>query len=185
MPAIKSHRDTFPFGEYAFTVLELMMVLTIISLLTFFSYYFYQDIAQRARDAVRLADMANLQQAISFSIQDSEDKISFTLCNSNTTPCQGSSFPLSNETQKTNGAGWLKINFDKDHTANFKRLPIDPVNDLQFRYAYYSDGLLWKITSKLESQKYKKIMKEDGGVDDDIYEIVVKVGKLKLTKPSV
>lgn len=167
-----------------FTVLELIIVLTIISLMIFFVYNYLHDLTKRARDAVRLADFANMQQAITLALHDTSNKIAYTLCTSNVTPCRGTSFPLIPDTQKINGTGWLKINFEESKSSNFAKLPIDPLNNALYHYDYYSDGLVWKITSTLESDQYKDKMNNDGGVDPQSYEIIVRVDKPRITKPA-
>ncbi len=165
-------------------VIELIIVITIISILIFIVYYYFQDLSKRARDAARLADLANMQQAITLALHDSNNKLDYTLCSSVVIPCKGTSFPLTKQTQNTNGSGWLKVNFEESNSANFVKLPVDPINDALFHYDYYSDGLLWKITSSLESKQYKQKMSEDGGIDPNSYEVIVKVDRPKISRPA-
>ncbi|MEW5805418.1 MAG: LamG domain-containing protein [Patescibacteria group bacterium] len=72
--------------------------------------------------------------------------------------------------RKSNGLGWLPINFSLDSIGP---LPEDPLNSKDYYYAYVVDNnRQFVLTSLLESEKYLKgFAFKDGGIDDSRFEI--------------
>src|SRR5476649_1516205 len=94
-----------------FTLVELIVVIAIIFILTAIGLIVYSGVNQRARDAARLADLNQLNQAVSLATHDS-DNPALILCSDGTVPCSGNSYPQDSNTRNTDGSGWVKINFD-------------------------------------------------------------------------
>jgi prepilin-type N-terminal cleavage/methylation domain-containing protein len=72
------------------------------------------------------------------------------------------------------GTGWIPINFNSYSAgAVISKLPADPINATSsaLYYTYASDGIGgYKLTAKLESQKYASLATGDGGIDSGKYE---------------
>lgn len=173
MPLNKVQKNIFHNSQKGLTLLELVICTMVIAILVVSLYSMLKNITLRSRDAVRLADMSNLFQAIQSKIQADEtsEKLYYTLCSQVKTPCEGSSFPVNNDTQKTDGSGWLKIIFSRKELIKYAILPLDPLNNIHFNYRYFSDGKMWKLETKLESDRYKSKMENDGGSDPNKYEL--------------
>lgn len=156
-----------------FTLIELLVVIAIIAILASIILLVINpiEINKKTRDAVRLADLASLQQAIIAITQDSQKATQEFLCFGVTPPCQGSSFPQSSTTRNANGTGWVMINFKESSYLNYSVLPTDPTNNAAYHYTYYSDGSEWEINTALESDTYKGKMRNDGGNNDSKYEV--------------
>lgn len=157
-----------------FTLIELMVVVVIIAILATIAMSVYGSVNAKTRDAIRLSDFANINQAVQVATHSSQDS-KLDLCFNIPAPCSGSSYPLSESTKKTNGSGWIKVSFDKENIANFVDLPLDPVNDDTYNYSYYSDGTSWRIETVLESSTYKGKMQSDSGTNPNKYEVGSKI----------
>lgn len=166
-------------NQKGFTLLELLITAIVIAIMVVILASMLLKVNERSRDAIRLTDMSNLYQAIQTTIQSKEDKekLFYILCSQVKTPCEGSSFPLLQNTQQVNGEGWLKVTFDRKTVVSYVILPLDPLNDEEFNYQYWSDGKSWKLATRLESDNYKLKMKEDGGTDPTKYELTQKLNK--------
>lgn len=173
---IKRINSKAPVG---FTLVELLVVIAIVAILAAVVMLIVNpiEVTKRARDATRLADIANVQQAINVTVQESTQTTEITLCApSGTTPCPGRSntSPVTSQT-KTDGTGWVKVNLQTQNAVSVPNLPLDPQNTSTYHYTYCSDGTTWEIDADLESLQYTTgttTNKElnDGGSDDDLYE---------------
>lgn len=153
-----------------FTLVELIVVVAIIAILTAIAAVVYTGINQRSRDAARLADLAQLNQAVYLAVHDA-DNYAPILCFNQSTPCSGSSYPTSANTQQTDGTGWIPINFDINNIVTPNTLPLDPKNDSTYYYTYCSDGVNWKISAVLEFPGNLGMMQTDGGTNPNRYEV--------------
>lgn len=158
-----------------FTLVELLVVIAIIAILTLVIGVVINPIELRrqSNDAVRLSDMATLQQAINVAAQEATTSGTAVLCVPPVTaPCTGDSNPGTAANRKTDGTGWVKVNLSAQKSVSLPTLPIDPVNDATYHYNYAtnSQGTAWEINAVLESQKYATKMAEDGGTNDNVYE---------------
>lgn len=45
------------------------------------------------------------------------------------------------------------------------------MNNAEYNYTYISDGNFWKVEAVLESSDYQKLMQDDGGDQNDKYEV--------------
>lgn len=156
-----------------FTLVELLVVIAIIAILAAVVVLIINplELTRRGRDAARLTDLANLQQAINVAVQESASSSANILCANGTTPCDGKSSDSSTNVRKSDGTGWVKVNLSAQKSVSVPTLPADPVNDATYHYAYYSDGSGWEIDAKLESDQQKGKMTTDGGDDTALYEV--------------
>ena len=172
-----------------FTLVELLVVIAIIAILAAVVVLIINpiEITKQSRDAARLSDLANLQQAMNVATQESN----FYVCGvnalgvANVGYCTGKS-SAANATQ-SNGTGWVKADLSTQKNVSVPNLPLDPTNDntTNLVYSYCANaGTVaipthdWEINTKLESDKYanatdntKNKMKNDGGDADGFYEV--------------
>lgn len=163
-----------------FTLVELLVVIAIVAILAAAVVLIINplELTKRSRDATRLADMANLQQAINVAVQESTSG-SNILCNGDANgACTGDS---SADTRVSNGTGWVKVNLSTAKSVSVPTLPVDPLNTGTNIYAYGTNGgvgvaaTAWEINCVLESQQYatgaNNKMSTDGGNNDTVYEV--------------
>lgn len=132
-----------------FTLIELVLVVVII--LTFTSTIILNvrgpENKKRARDNVRLSDIANIERAINEYLLDN------------------SSYP-----------GELGIVYVSD-TVNWiaglseyiTALPMDPVNEGNYRYFYTHNGTSYEIDGTMEF--FSELSKKDNGDNSEVYEV--------------
>lgn len=156
-----------------FSIAELLISLFIIVIVATFTLLYMNpfEINKRARDAVRLADLANLQQAINLIILEKSNTNPFLLCYNLAFPCSESSYPQNSNTNKRDGRGWVKINFSDGKSTKNVALPVDPLNNGSHNYTYTASGFSYEINAVLESERYLKMMAEDGGNNDTRLEV--------------
>lgn len=135
------------------------------------------ELTRRSRDAARLTDLANLQQAINVAAQEQTQAGTDILCKGGIpqeqTLCQGSSNDNGggSATRKSDGTGWVKVDLSSQKSVSVPTLPADPINDATYHYTYASDGNAWEIDAVLESDQQKGKMLTDGGDSDAKYEV--------------
>ncbi len=153
-----------------FTLVELLVVIAIIAILAAVVVLIINpiELTKRSRDAARLTDLANLQQAINVAAQEATASGAAILCSGTTAPCQGDSKA---DGRASDGSGWVKVNLSAQKSVSVPTLPIDPINDDTYKYSYYSDGNAWEINAVLESDQQKGKMSTDGGNNDNAYEV--------------
>ncbi len=153
-----------------FTLVELLVVIAIIAILAVIVMLFINPFEQvkRTRDASRLTDLANLQQAINLASEEATGSAQLLLCSGEKIPCHGYS---TSDGRANNGTGWLKVNLSSNKAASFGTLPVDQINNAVYHYAYCSDGENWEINTVLESDKQASLMGSDSGNDNTKYEI--------------
>lgn len=159
-------------GE-GFTLVELLVVIAIIAVLAAVVVLIINpvELTKRSRDAARLSDMSNLQNAINVAVQEATNSSTANILCAGTggaTPCQGNS---NTGTRATDGTGWIKVNLSSSNAVSVATLPVDPINDSTYNYSYYSDGNNWEINSKLESSQQSGRMANDGGDNPNLYEV--------------
>lgn len=155
-----------------FTLVELLVVIAIIAILAAVVVLIINplELTRRGRDAARLTDLANLQSAINVAVQESTGSgVISVLCKGNTSyPCNGSS---QTGTRSSDGTGWIKADLSTQKSVSVPTLPVDPVNSTIYHYTYCADKDAWEIDTTLESDQQKNKMKNDGGNDDNLYEV--------------
>lgn len=164
-------------NKKGFTLVELMVVLTIISIIFAILFVLVDptELVRRGRDDNRLEDMSNIQKAINIALQDAGDGVGGVLCNNQEPPCEGFSDSSDSSNRSIDGTGWVKINFSTQSNIAISTLPVDPVNNSTFRYSYKSDGSTYELNTVLESKQYKHIMVDDGGDNPNFYEAGTKL----------
>lgn len=153
-----------------FTLVELLVVITIIGILAAVVVLIINplELTKRSRDAARLTDLANLQQAINVAAQETVQSGTEILCAGTTAPCTATS---DTGGRASDGTGWVKVNLSAQKSVSVPTLPVDPTNTGSSVYTYYSDGNAWEINAVLESDQQINKMKNDGGNDDNRYEV--------------
>ncbi len=158
-----------------FTLVELLVCITIVSIISAIVMIIINpvEVNKRGRDATRLADFANISQALSLTMHYSTAPKTEVLCFNSSPICEGSTFPKTSLTRKIDGQGWIKVNF-KNVGLVIPILWVDPINSSTHNYNYSSDGVYWEVSTTLESEKYKNYMEKDGGNNPNKYEIGTK-----------
>lgn len=158
-----------------FTLVELLVVIAIIAILAAVVVLIINplELTRRGRDAARLTDLANLQQAITIAVQEaSVAAVAYVACASDTdVTCTGNSV---DGTRLTNGTGWVRINFAGQSSVTVPTLPIDPTNTTGatgFHYTYCGSTNSWRILARLESEQQIGKMSADGGPSNSHYEV--------------
>lgn len=158
-----------------FTLVELLVVIAIIAILAAVVILIINplELTRRGRDAARLTDLANLQQAINVAVQESTESAQEILCKGmGAATCAEKSNVGS---RVSNGTGWVKVNLSTQKAVSVPTLPIDPSNGSTYHYVYCADtgsgAAKWEIFATLESEQQKDKMKTDGGSDIARYEI--------------
>lgn len=171
-----------------FTLVELLIVIAIIAVLAAVVVLIVNPIemTKRSRDAARLTDLANLQQAISVAIQEATQSGQNLLCNGGAYGCRGDSVAGGNQTgnggaigaRKSDGTGWVAVKLSGTNMS-IPVLPIDPINSNTGtgngnHYVYCADstaasGESWEIVTKLESTQQQGKMANDGGSPTGTY----------------
>lgn len=155
-----------------FTLVELLVVIAIIAILAAVVVLIINplELTRRGRDAARLADLANLQNAINVAVQESTGSGAVTvLCQETETyPCNGSS---NTGTRTSNGTGWVKVDLSSLKSVSVATLPVDPVNSTTYHYTYCANDDTWEINTVLESDQQSGKMSTEGGNEANRYEV--------------
>lgn len=153
-----------------FTLVELLIVIAIIGILGVIVFMVINplELTKQGRDATRVSDLANLQQAISVAIQEATNSGSQILCVGGSAPCNGKSTDAGANVRKSDGTGWVKVNLSAQKSVSLPVLPSDPVNDATYFYEYSTNaaGDAWEVDAVLESEKWRNKMETDGGDND-------------------
>lgn len=156
-----------------FTLVELLVVIAIVAILAAVVVLIINplELTRRGRDAARLTDLANIQQAINVAVQEATGSSAAILCKDVTAPCTANSNDAGANVRKSDGSGWVKVDLSAQKSVSVPTLPADSLNDATYRYTYYSDGNGWEINAALESDQQKGKMTTDGGDCDTKYEV--------------
>ena len=173
---------------FAFTLIELLIVIAIISILGSATVIVLDppEMMAQARDNQRITDLKSLTKAIDLAKFNAGDTnygafntIYVSIPNTSSDCGYGSGNPLGLSTvpvgwsyscateanyRKTDGTGWIPINI-LSTSSSLSTLPIDPVNtaiDNMF-YTYFAESEAYEVSSKTESKKYAL-----GGVLDQL-----------------
>lgn len=151
-----------------FTLVELLVVIAIVAILAAVVVLIINplELTRRGRDAARLTDLANLQNAINVAVQEATGSGAVAvLCKvSGSYPCTGKS---NVETRASNGTGWVKADLGSQQSVSVPTLPIDPVNSTVYHYTYCAASDQWEINAVLESEQQKNKMATDGGNENN------------------
>ncbi|EKD90592.1 MAG: hypothetical protein ACD_30C00112G0033 [uncultured bacterium] len=156
-----------------FTLVELLVVIAIIAILAAVVVLIINplELTRRGRDAARLTDLANLQQAINVAVQEATTAGANIACAGAAAGCIDNS---QGGSRLTDGTGWVRVNLGVQTSVSVPTLPVDPTNTAGatgLHYTYCGSGDNWEIITDLESQQ--QIGKEgtDGGTDAAKYEV--------------
>jgi prepilin-type N-terminal cleavage/methylation domain-containing protein len=152
--------------EKGFTLIELLVVIAIIGLLAgvITALLNPAEYIKQARDARRISDILSIQTAVTNALTTNYIQL-ITTSNCNTCNSIDSSALI-------DGTGWVRFTtVSGNGLGNYiPTLPIDPVNEGELMFSYYSDGNSFELNAKLESEKYTDYMLNDGGKDNTLYE---------------
>lgn len=159
-----------------FTLVELLVVIAIIAILAAVVVLIINplELTKRGRDAARLTDLANLQQAINVAVQEATTSSEAILCAEGGSSCSGKS-NVGTSVRNSNGTGWVKVDLSAQKSVSVPTLPVDPTNSTTLHYTYCSDGDAWEINAGLESAQQTTSPNDkranDGGDDPALYEV--------------
>jgi prepilin-type N-terminal cleavage/methylation domain-containing protein len=172
---------TIELMKKGFTLVELLVVIAIIAILAAVLVLLINplDLTRRGRDAVRLTDLASLNQAINASVaQSTASGTVAALCKDSAYPCSGSS---NTGTRSVDGTGWVKADLTAQRAVTLATLPVDAVNTPALHMTYCANDDSWELNVALESDSLKNKASTDGGNDPNLYEIG---SNLQLISPS-
>ncbi len=191
----------------SFTLIELLVVLGLIAILASILIAILNPIKifQNARDSQRIADLNNLDKALTVILTETEGKfkelqyasanIVYISLPDPSANCSswlsqlpslpsGWSYQCSATPTNINGTGWIPIPFNQFSLINLSKLPIDPINKPPYYYSFVAGGS-YELTAALESDANKgkdKAGGKDGGDHNFVYELGT---NKKLTLSSV
>lgn len=156
-----------------FTLVELLVVIAIVAILAAVVVLIINpiELTRRGRDAARLSDLSNLQNAINVAVQEATNSGAAILCEGDPDgayPCTEASYPVGVNTRASNNQGWVKTNLGGNKGVSVPTLPVDPVNDATYHYTYCADNDAWEINAVLESDQQDDKMGSDGGDENAI-----------------
>jgi prepilin-type N-terminal cleavage/methylation domain-containing protein len=173
----------------AFTLVELLLVIGIIGILSGITVVIINpaELLAQTRDTNRLMNMTDLDKAMKMyralygnapganntyylSLPDANPN-----CSSYTLPTLPAGYFYACSTaanfRKTDGTGWIPVNFSRMDIKLLPTLPADPVNDADYFYVY-AGGNFWEAAALLESQKsINESGPKDSGDNNMVYEI--------------
>ena len=176
----------------SFTLIELLIVIGILAVLVASVVVVLNptQLLAQARDAKRLADAAALTKAMGV-MQAIQPPVSLGTASTvyvsipdTSATCTNLGLPAlpsgwvyscvsSTNLQKSDGTGWIPVNFNITGGALLPILPTDPVNATTnnnfYVYTPQTNGI-WEISAPLESTKYLSQGSTDGGTNSVRYE---------------
>ena len=189
-----------------FTLIELLITISAIAVLSTVVILALNpaELLRRARDARRISDLNTLEAALKLYLADIKNPnlasgpfgyggcYLSTIGSNVTTAANCGVFALSYTNvastaalyRRTDAAGWLPVNLASISSgAPFAVLPIDPMNDLNYYFAYAAasaPALAFEIDAMMESVKYsaggpRDVERTDGGDNDNAYEVGMKL----------
>lgn len=168
-----------------FTLVELLVVIAIVAILAAVVVLIINplELTRRGRDAARLTDLSNLQNAINVAVQEATSAGAVTvLCKvAGVYPCNGSS---QTDGRTSDGSGWVKTDLSSQKSVSVPTLPMDPVNSDAYHYRYCANNDAWEIDAVLESDQQKDKMTNDGGGENDKYEVGSNLGLIAVSGGS-
>lgn len=177
-------------------IIAIGVVAIIFSLCLKYYHIFLPDLKRQQNDEKRIADIELLDSKLNdlqktdsdvFKSEVNKAYISlpsdFANCSDLNLPSlsEGWEYRCKNKTdlRKTDGTGWIPIDFSKQLSISFNLLPVDPENsadDLNYYIFIITAGtdskISWALSTSLESEKYiKEKSSTDDGIDDFRFEI--------------
>ncbi len=178
-----------------FTLIELLVVIAIIAILSIVVILTINpaELLRQARDSNRVSDLSILKTAVSLYLTDvlnpklASSTYLYTACYLSTVSGAGtttltcgfnfkSSFTQNASTtlpnlRKLDATGWFPVDFTRISAGTpFGQLPIDPLNNVNYYYAYAASTTVFEVDTFLENAKYSSYMANDGGDNPSAYE---------------
>ena len=154
-----------------FTLLELMVVISIILILTAIIFFVLKpnEILSKTRDHQRiinltsyetnirlallepeLSDNIGIPNVIYLSLKDSSANCDSFSSNLPVLP-SGWSYKCSSNPKNADGTGWLPLKFSSSSFAKSNDLKLDPLNKPPYYYSYVANGKKFELTAYLEN----------------------------------
>jgi prepilin-type N-terminal cleavage/methylation domain-containing protein len=188
-----------PKNNKGFTLIELLVVIAIVAILAIVVILTLNpaELLKQARDSNRISDLGTIKSALGLYLADistpnmANNALGYNSCYLSTTSGNGTTttkcgYFLSgaftgttgSTTQtllrRTDGNGWIPVSFSQISAGTpFNELPIDPVNNANYYYAYAATttNSAFEIDARLESLKFASSTSNDGGDNAAVYEI--------------
>src|SRR3990167_8818692 len=160
-----------------FTLIELLVVIGIIGLIAAIVIIQVNSARLKARDSQRRADLHSVQMAVDAYASKNSGKYPQTFD-------QGKTVVFRNSFE--NPTFWVPNPippFVPDYISVLPKDPKSSTNDPQYAYQYASDSTTYKLEATMESDTGKKWADEDGGNNNNIYEIFTSSISLAWTAP--
>ena len=176
-----------------FTLIELLIVIAILAVLSVAVVLVLNpaELLKQARDSTRISDMAAINSAVALYITDRSSpwlggpsdaacSVAKGYCTYTTTTPVFSTIASCTVSTSTavDGNGWVSISFSSISAGSpISKLPIDPVNNASYMYAYGCNGMNYKLETLMESNKYSNPTSGyarnsyDGGTNNAWYEV--------------
>lgn len=168
-----------------FTLIELLVVIAILAVLATAVVVVLNpaQLVKQGRDSTRISDLAAIHSALALYLSDvpSPSFTATTTCTTTGTQPTGFSSAAINTSTTVGSYSWVNVDFNVISSGSpLARLPIDPVNDLSYKYCFKSSSstLTYELDANMESTKYAangsgdiETGTKDGGNDDGFYEI--------------
>jgi len=172
------------------TFIEVLVALGVISILFTSFFYIWNsiDIFRKSRDAKRINDLQLLDTALKTilstenSINLGQENIIYTSLPDSSSTCGNYNLvsvfsPYSYRCQvsgnylNVDGSGWLPVNLNLGKILTVSVLPVDPLNNKDYFYAYQVKQGRYKFTARFESPENISKMISDGGFELTLYEV--------------
>src|SRR3989344_4288742 len=181
-----------------FTLIELLIVIGLLAILSTVAVLVINpaELLMQARDSQRVSDLGTVHSALGLylatvSSPDFQNGLATTTCvvggDQAVVTCSGSTRYSAGITatatttvaiaRATDATGWVRVNFGSIPGGSpLVGLPLDPVNDATYFYAYGHDTLKYELTANLERERYASSGTDDregtdGGDSTTIYEV--------------
>ena len=120
-------------NQKGFTLIELLVVISIIGVLSSVVMVSLNNARERARDAVRKSDLAQLHRALELYYLDYDQYPSEGWCDSSIGSC-GHACPCDESDWNYTNTGYIGLRLRND--GYYQNLPKDPINNSTYYYYY-------------------------------------------------
>jgi type II secretory pathway pseudopilin PulG len=189
--------EKYRFNRYfrGFSFLQLVIVIGIIAVLAAVLILIIKpaEIIKRAEDNRRINDINNLRLSLQtlitenattslgnnnliyLSLPDISASCTAWLSQLPTLP-SGWSYRCADSTSitKTDGTGWLPVNFQTARTGGIRQLPLDPINKPPYYYSYVTANNTFELTAYLAynlNRGTSTVSGRDGGTNACLFEV--------------
>ena len=156
-----------------FTLIELVIVIAILAILASIVVIVLNpaQLTAQARDSQRISDLSSVKIAIALYITTTTSTPTIgtgpycTAAGCNVDGPFGTAGTITTSTA-VDSNGWVPVDLRKASGGSpLPSLPLDPINSGSYFYAYKGENTnhTFELDGRLESQKYRDMMKTDGG----------------------